>query len=323
MRIDIRNIEYGGNKEELNYCYKTERIKKDYNKDSKLSANIRSNHETLIPINDSIKCTKSNNKQQSNTFGKSKFYRSSSNERNEDYPSNKNLMKTENVQIKAPLATIESLSDTMVLTKKDELGDRMKGSGLHLCCICRSEDESLAQDPRNSNSEQQVYCDSPADAIVSASNTASVITTQYVCHDTQMENQEEKKRSTLKNLFEKAQNKKHGRDKKINSDTSKADEFRNMKDGDNNQRNKKSKNILRRLAKREPENTSLLKPPTAKYGNKQHLVPEPSDVSNLTALSMDNVEIIETEYPIYTEFPDSSNDGEVSEKLVLILFNVS
>ena len=124
----------------------------------------------------------------------------------------------------------------------------------------------------------------------------------------------------------KAQNTKHGRDKKIRYDPAKADNFSHTGEMDHNQRNKKSKNILRRLAKREPENTSLLKPPTAKYGNKQRdsmKSTEPSDASNLTALSMDTVEIIETEYPIYTELPDSSNDGEVRENLVLILFNVS
>ena len=326
-RIDITNIEYGGNREKLNYYYKTERIKKDYNKDSKLSANISSNHETLIPVNDSITTTKSNNKQQSNTFGKSTFYRGISNDSKEDYPNNKNNpMKTENIQIKAPLATKESLSDTIVLTEKYEVGDQMKASGLQLCCICRSEDESLAENLSHSNPEPQLYCDSPTEAILSASNTASVIATQYVCQDTQMENQEEKKRSRLQNFFEKAQNKKHGRDKKIRYDPEKVDNFSHTEETDPNQRNKKSKNILRRLAKREPENTSLLKPPKAKYGNKQRdsmKSTEPSDASNLTALSMDTVEIIETEYPIYTELPDSSNDGEVRENLVLITFNVS
>ena len=310
-RIDFTKCEYGGNVEKLNY-FSTERIKKDCDKGTKSSYSINSDHHKIIQTENEF-TTKSeyDKKQESNTFGNSIFYRSISKTESDTYPI-KERMKNENIAAKAPLATVESLCDTMVLTESVEIDEQVKGSRIHLCCICRSEDESLDQELNRLSLDSKGYCDTPAEAILKASNTASFIATQYVCNDTQIENQEEKKKSRLHNIFDKGQSKRRGSEKKSKSGTTTPIDSDHQEEFEYH-KVKKTRNILRRFKKRESENSSLLKPPTAKYGHKQRLGSEPSDASKLTALSMDNVEIIETEYPLCTEVPSFVNDGEVRE----------
>ena len=302
-RIDITKREYSGNEKKLNY-HNTERIKKDCNKSSILRDGISLNNETLIKSTD-------RNKHRINTFGNSTFYQNIFLEDSDAYRREDQMTK-DSIHAKAPLAKIESFSDTMVQTEKFEIGKEVKGSSIHLCCMCRHEDEISEHDFDSLEANPKVHCDNPAEAILKASNTASVIATQFVCHDTQIEILEQKKRSKLQNFFDKTQSRKHGNDKKVKSGTSTPNDSDNPEEFENFHRKKKSKNLLSRLKRRELDNSSLLKPPTEKYGTKKLLGSEPSDASNLTALSMDTVEIIETEYPLFTEVPDSSNNSEVS-----------
>ena len=109
-------------------------------------------------------------------------------------------------------------------------------------------------------------------------------------------------------MLQRAHIKKYGNDNKIRSEFYQEDESDLTDDNENQRHNKKSRNPLRRLKKRSPEKSIFLKPPSAEYGNKVRLGAEPSDASNLTALSISTVDIIETEYPEPTYVPEFTHE---------------
>ena len=310
-----------GNKK-FNYSYNV-RNKENRNKSNVLD--FRSHHETSVPTNNSI--TYKAEKEHQNTLGNSTFYRSIYEEK-DDHSDLVDPMKREEVQIMSPLDKVEALSNTMVSAENDGFRNPKEGTGLILCCFCRSENERIVPEPcveddrQYSMPDPNVYCDIAAKSIVTASNTATVVATQYVGNFTQTENQEEKKKSKLQHLLQRRHNTKFGSDKQSKSESYHADESDLTDDTENQRHPKKSRNILRRLKKREPEKSSFLKPPSAEYRNKTRLGAEPSDVSNLTVLSIDAVEIIETEYPEVPDVPKLPN--EVSfVPFPLLHFNIS
>lgn len=303
MLFDITKGECGNKK--FNYSYNV-RNKENRNKNNVID--FHSHHETSVPTNNSV--IYKSEKEHQNILGNSTFYRSIYKE--DDHSYLVDSMKREEVRMVNPLSKVDAMSGKMVWVsgENDGLCNQKEGTGLILCCCCRrSEDERIVPEPsaehdrQYSMSDPKVYCDIAAQSIVTASNTATVVATQYVENYTRIEQQEEKKKSKLQNLLQRTHVNKYGYDKQLKYESYHADESDLTDDTENQRHAKKSRNILRRLKKRETEKSSFLKPPLAEYGNRQRLGAEPSDASNLTALSIDTVEIIETEYPEVANVP--------------------
>ena len=320
MLIDITKGECGNKK--FNHSYN---VRNKENRNNSNAIDFLSHHETSVTVNNSI--TYKAEKGHQNTLGNSTFYRSII-EKEDGHSDLVDTMKLVEVRIMTPSAKVKVVSDTMASAENGGFRNQKDSTRLILCCCCRSENERIVLEPcvegdkQYSMSDPRVYCDIAAQSIVTAPDTATVVATQYVQNYTQIEYQEEKKKTKLQHLIHRTQIKKHGHEKQLKPESYHADESDLTDDPENQRHPKKSRSLLKRLKKREPEKSSFLKPPSAEYGNKQRLGAEPSDVSNLTVLSIDTVEIIETEYPEVPSVPKRSN--EVSfVPLPSLLFNKS
>ena len=313
-RFDITKVECGNKI----FNYNAVSTSDDCNKGD--VNNVCSHHETSYTSN--TQYTREFKEQYQKSCGNSTFYRGISTKEGEVNIKNDQMNKNE-FEIVVPPTQLESLNDTITLSENDGVRKQVESTGLRLCCCCRQREilgpESGIEDRQYSFADRQECNDNTVKGMITASNAVTVIATQYVGNYTQVENQSEKKRSKLHQFLERTQNKKpdnsgrsrYGKQNIVDSGTAE-----NLGDKHHNKKSRKT-DILRRFKKRETDKSSFLRPPSVEYGTKQQLGAEASDISNITALSMDSVQYIETEYPEYPELTNFSDDGEVSLTLLI------
>ena len=240
-------------------------------------------------------------------------------------------MKDNSVQFMAPLAQLESLTDTIIQSENNEVVAIAETGGLNLCCCSRRTSEPLIINFTDENKQlhfaETPQCnDKTMQGFVTASATATSIATQYVGDNVQKDPTEMKK-SRIHRFLERT-TKKHDKsrtlgpelDYDVDSEASKVlEENKSVKTS-------RRKDVLRRLKKQEKDESSFSEAPTTEDtkrildSRRQTLTVEPSDTSNVTGLSMDCVQIIETEYPEYTNIYSSGDDNdEVSFTLVYVI----
>ena len=275
---------------------------------------IHLQHETSVSTNSYSTC-ESKGEQKQRTYGNSTFYQNIYNDVEDAATPTKDMMNEDVPESMAPLDRIERLNDPKVLTKMENFRNaNIERGSLSLCCCCHSQKESdvakyFSEDTDCFTSGYKVYVNHPpAPDVLIKSEEPTVVTTKYVCNYTPTEIQEERKISKFHHFLERRQNKKYGHDTRLKVETSQPEDSDQNDDFEQKRHKKPSrkKDILRRFKKRVPEKNSFLKPPISTSSNQERHGAEASEVSNLTVLSMDNVEIIETEYPEITNFPVGS-----------------
>lgn len=176
-RLDITGPECGSNT--FNYTI-------DRSVDcSRSDAIVCSQHETSISTNEFDTCDL---KQVQNNCGNCRFCTTTqikigTNDRNN--ANKKGQMKDHRVQFMAPMAQLESLTDTIIQSENNEDVAIAETRGLNLCCCSRRTSEPFITNFTDGN-KQLLFAETPKSndktmqGIVTASTTATAIATQYV-----------------------------------------------------------------------------------------------------------------------------------------------
>ena len=231
----------------------------------------------------------------------------------------------------APLAQRESLTDTSTVRSEDNevvaISTEVGGSNLCWCCRLPSQPgtTSLTDDNRQFPfPEKPQYHEKTVQSLVTAANTATAIATHYV-GDSVQKHPTEMKKSRINRFLDltakkndKTENLEIEVEPGITSDSS------GYLEGQNPIKSSKRRDIFRRLRGQDKDESSFLKAPSVQDGRQQDPNIETSNVSNATALSLDCVQIIETEYSnfqmsnIYSSY-DIDDDDEVSLNRVYVI----
>ena len=257
---------------------------------------------------------------QQTNYGNSTFYKPSC-KTEDDIASISGKTKIEEANSMSPLNVIE------IPINKNER-NLNESTSLSLCFCCRRQvnhvaTDSCIEDQQCSTFEiPEIRHSYPIEYIHTVPGAANEVPTYHENRYTQRENQESKKRSKLQELLDLKIYRKYGSEKKIKSNIKKEDTPDQTGDKENHKASKKSKrkDIFQRLRKlRDPEGVTSSHPSTNQWDGKQRKRTELSDASVATVLSLDHVEIIETEYLSRTQPDNLPNDDDFEVRFCFII----
>ena len=203
-----------------------------------------------------------------------------------------------------------------------------ENTSLSLCCCCRRQVNHVATDSCIEDKQcatfeipeiRHSYFTENIHTVPGAANEAP---TYHENRYTHKENQEPKKRSKLQELLDLKIYRKYGHEKKLKSNIKQEDPPDQTGDRENQKTSKKSKrkDIFQRLRKlRDPESITFSHQSTNPWDSKQRKRTELSDASVATVLSLDRVEIIETEYLSRTQRDNLPHDDDSEVRFCFVI----
>ena len=203
-----------------------------------------------------------------------------------------------------------------------------ENTSLSLCCGCRRQINHVATDSFIEDKQCSTF-EIPesrhsylTENIPTVPGAANEVPTYHENRYTHKDHQETKKRSKLQELLDLKIYRKYGHEKKLKSNIKQEDPPDQTCDKENQKASKKSKrkDIFQRLRKlRDPENITFSHPSNNEWDSKQRKRTELSDASVATVLSLDRVEIIETEYLSRTQPDNLPNDDDCEVRFCFII----
>ena len=257
---------------------------------------------------------------QQTNYGNSTFYKPSCNT-GDDVGSISRNAKVGEANIMSPLNVI----DNPINNDERNLNENISVS---LCCCCRRQvnyvaTDSFIEDKQCSTFEIQESHLYHTENVHTVPGAANEVPTYHENRYTHKENQESKKRSKLQELLDLKIYRKYGHEKKLKSNIKQEDTPDQTGDKESQKAFKKSKrkDIFQRLRKlRDSEGVSWDNHSSNnQWDSKQRKRTELSDASVATVLSLDHVEIIETEYLKRTQPDNLPNDDDSEVRFYLII----
>ena len=253
-------------------------------------------------------------------YGNSTFYKPIC-KTEDDVGSISRKSKIEEANSMSPLNLIE----TPINNDERNLNEK---SSLSLCCCCRRQANHVTTDPCIEDKQcstfeiPEIRHSYPTEHIHTVPGAANEVPTYHENKYTHKENEASKKRSKLQELLDLKIYRKYGHEKKLKSNIKQEDPPDQTGDKENQKAPKKSKrkDIFQKLRKlRDPEGVTCSHPSTNPWDGKQRKRTELSDASVATVLSLDHVEIIETEYLSQTQPDNLPNDDDSEVRFCFII----
>ena len=257
---------------------------------------------------------------QQTSYGNSTFYK----------PSFKTEDKVGITSRKTKIDEANSMSPLDVIEPPMNNDERYlnENTTLSLCCCCRRQVNHVATDSCIEDKQcatfeiPEIRHSYLTENIHTVPGAANEVPTYHENRYTHKENQEPKKRSKLQELLDLKIYRKYGHEKKLKSNRKQEDTPDQTGDKENQKAPKKSKrkDIFQKLRKlRDPEGVTCSHPSTNPWDGKQRKRTELSDASVATVLSLDHVEIIETEYLNRTQSDNLPNDDDSEVRFCFII----